>query len=411
VPLTLTYAQRVMADGGDGAGAARAMSLVTAYAEAVGAARLIEITGAHIDGCLHHGQVSLDFVRQFVDVDARVRVPTTLNVGSLDLIHPGRVRSGPQTADGRALMEAHVALGCAASFTCAPYQLAAHRPKTGTDVAWGESNAIAFANSVLGARTERYGDFIDLACALTGYAPAYGLHLPENRRARLHVTVDAGTLEPGVAAVATGLALGRAAGSRVAAISGLSVDISEDDLKALGAAAASTGAVGLFHVIGRTPEAMTFQDAFPDGAPEAAIHFSQVQLRAELAALSQVPDAARLSAVSLGTPHFSLSEFARLMPLLDGGRAAIPFTINTARAFLPEIERRGWKAVLDAFGVSLVADTCVYLAPVLDDLSGAVMTNSGKMALYAPANIGCVIAFGSLAECVASARAGRVVRL
>lgn len=407
--LVLDDAQRAMLSGADGA--ARALELVVAYGEAVGAEALIPISGAHIDGCLHHGDVSLDFVRQFVDLGAKVRVPTTLNVGSVDLIHPGRVRPGAQTADGRALMQAHVALGCTASFTCAPYQLAAHRPAKGAQVAWGESNAIVFANSVLGARTERYGDFIDLACALCGFAPAYGLHLTEKRRASLLIEVRSGSLDAGVAAVAAGLALGREAGGRVAALTGLPEAIPEDDLKALGAAAASTGAVALFHVIGRTPEAATMDEAFHGRPPAETLIFDEARLRAELAILSQAADGAKLSAVSLGTPHFSLSEFGRLMPLIEGRRASVPFTINTARAFLPQLEARGWASALDAFGATLVADTCVYLAPVLEDLTGAVMTNSGKMALYAPANIGCTIAFGSLAECVASAGAGRVVRL
>ena len=120
----------------------------------------------------------------------KVRVPTTLNVGSVDLIHPELFRGDKEHGEnGARLMRAHVELGCAPTFTCAPYQTA-YRPRFGAQIAWGESNAIAFANSVIGARTNRYGDFIDLSCAMTGRAPEYGLHLEENRAARALVEVQ-----------------------------------------------------------------------------------------------------------------------------------------------------------------------------------------------------------------------------
>ena len=120
-----------------------------------------------------------------------MRVPTTLNVGSMDLIHPELFRGSDEVrADGERLMQAHVALGCAPTYTCAPYQTFI-RPRFGAQIAWGESNAIVFANSVIGARTDRYGDFIDLCCAMTGRAPEYGLHLTENRSRERSSQVDA----------------------------------------------------------------------------------------------------------------------------------------------------------------------------------------------------------------------------
>src|SRR6202044_3343188 len=111
------------------------------------------------------------------------------NVGSVDLIHPELFRRFADLPhNGKRLMQAHLALGCLPTFTCAPYQTA-HRPRFGAQIAWGESNAIVFANSVIGARTERYGDFIDLCCGLTGRAPEFGLHVEENRRARVLVEI------------------------------------------------------------------------------------------------------------------------------------------------------------------------------------------------------------------------------
>ena len=260
--------------------------------------------------------------QRMVALGGKVRVPTSLNVGSVDLIHPGLFRGTKEHAEnGARLMRAHLELGCAPTFTCAPYQSAA-RPRFGAQIAWGESNAIVFANSVIGARTNRYGDFIDLCCAMTGRAPAYGLHLSENRMARAVVEIasipddwDAERL-----GVAVGHMIGRLCGGLIPAIVGLPREMCEDDLKGLGAAAASSGAVALFHVVGLTPEAPDLKTACGGGDPELRLQFVADDLRAAARSLSGVTDGATLSAVSLGTPHFSVDQFARLMPLLDGPR-------------------------------------------------------------------------------------------
>jgi predicted aconitase len=329
------------------------------------------------------------------------------------LIHPELFRGPKEDAEnGARLMRAHVELGCAPTFTCAPYQ-SIHRPRFGAQIAWGESNAIVFANSVIGARTNRYGDFIDLCCAMTGRAPAYGLHLTENRAARALVEVvsipDGWDLEQ--VAVAVGHTIGRRCGGLVPAIVGLPSGASEDDLKALGAAAASSGAVALFHAVGLTPEAPDLETACGGVAPEFHLRLTVDDLRQAARSLSSVADGAPLGAVSLGTPHFSLAEFTRLMPLLDGPRPLADIWINCSRATLGELRERGWEERLRAARVTIVADTCVYIGTLMRIGAGAVMTNSGKCAYYAPANLGVEVAYGSLAECVASARAGKVVRL
>lgn len=253
--LQLSERDDAMLRGAFGDGVARAMRIVTRTAEVMSAPHLIDITSAHIDGCLYHGRTSLDFVEYFVDTGARVAVPTTLNVGSLDLIHP-ELYHGDRTIerDARRLMEAHLQLGCESSFTCAPYQLK-HRPRVGEQIAWAESNAIVFANSVLGARTSRYGDFLDLAAAITGRAPYAGLHVESNRAARIVFNAPEFGNRPSrdIYFAALGLLIGRIAGAIVPAIVGLPADTTEDELKALGAAAASSGAVALFHAVGVTP--------------------------------------------------------------------------------------------------------------------------------------------------------------
>ena len=399
--------------GVEGPAQQMASRVVTRLAAAMGADELLDITGAHIDSCLYHGQAVLDFANRLADDGARVVVPTTLNVSSLDLLHPEHARGDPEEARlSRGLMERFEEMGCRPTWTCAPYQLEV-RPGFGEQIAWAESNAIVFANSVIGARTERYGDFIDLCCGITGRVPHYGLHLTENRRATVVVEVEAVPPEwddAGPACVAVGHAVGRRCGDRIAAIVGLPATATEDDLKALGATAASAGSVALFHAVGLTPEAPTLEAALQGGRPDETIRLTADDLRDIVRRLSTVPEGTALSAVSLGTPHFSVREFERLMPLLDGPAPAVGLYVNTGREVMAEVRARGWEDRLNAAGVTVVLDTCTYVTAIMRDLSGAVMTNSGKMAYYAPGNLDIEIAFGSLADCVASARAGRVVR-
>jgi len=411
--LDLSPLDRELLRGAHGGGAAFAMRLLLRFAEAVGTGSFIDIEQAHVDGCLYHGRASLDFAERMVDLGGKVRVPTTLNVGSVDLIHPELFRGTKEHAEnGVKLMRAHLELGCAPTFTCAPYQ-SVFRPRFGAQIAWGESNAIAFANSVIGARTNRYGDFIDLSCAMTGRAPAYGLHLTENRVARALVEIASIPEEWDLErlAVAVGHTIGRRCGGLVPAIVGLPPEVSEDDLKALGAAAASSGAVALFHVVGLTPEAPDLETALGGAAPELRVELTDEDLREAARSLSSVADGAPLGAVSLGTPHFSLAEFARLMPMLDGVRPVADIFVNCSRATLDELRKRGWEEPLRAARVTLIADTCVYVSALMQPGVRTIMTNSGKCAYYAPGNLGVEVAYGSLAECVASARAGRVVRL
>jgi len=404
---------RELLSGGRGPAAAFAMRLITRFAEAVDARRFIDIEAAHVDGCLYLGRASLDFVERLVALGGKVRAPTTLNVGSVDLIHPELFRGRKEIGENSArLMQAHIELGRAPTFTCAPYQTK-YRPRFGAQIAWGESNAIVFANSVIGARTNRYGDFIDLCCAMTGRAPEYGLHMTENRFAEAIVEVASipSDWEPERVAVAVGHTIGRACQSLVPAIVGLPGETSEDDLKALGAAAASSGAVPLFHAVGLTPEAPDLETACGGFEPKLRLRLSAEDLREAARSLSSVADGAPLPAVSLGTPHFSLSEFERLMPLIDGPRSLVDIFINCSRATFTKLRALGWEERLRAARVTLVVDTCAYVTTIINVDAGAVMTNSGKCAYYAPGNIGVEIAYGSIAECIASARAGKVVRL
>lgn len=412
MPLTLTSDERAML-GGEAAGAnAMAMRILVSAAELLGAEELVPVTSAHIDGCLHHGDGGVEFAERLVAGGGRVAVPTTLNVGALDLLHPENVRADAHKADmARRQMDAYVSMGAEPTFTCAPYQVG-HLPDVGEQVAWGESNAIAFVNSVLGARTERYGDFLDACCALTARAPLHGLHIGRNRRAK--VVIDATRVPPSlkrrdVFYPVLGTWLGLEVGREVAAIVGLPSTVSRDQLKALGAAAASTGAVALFHVVGVTPEADTIEDATQGDMPTQVITLTADMLRGSLARLSTA-EGSELHAIAVGSPHFSIEEFEALSELVDGRRFSLPFYACTARATLQELEDAGRAGPLRDAGVEIIADTCVVVTPILPEEGGVLMTNSGKFAHYGPANTGYDVVYGSLEDCVDSAVAGRVTR-
>jgi predicted aconitase len=410
VPVELSEADRARLSGAHGEATALAMRIVVETAGVMGADRLVDIVAAHVDGCLYHGLAGLEFAERLVSGGAAVSVPTTLNVGYLDLLHPERSRGDAETAaNARRQMDLYVAMGCRPTWTCAPYQLPG-RPAFGDHVAWAESNAIVFCNSVLGARTNRYGDFIDVCAAIVSRAPFAGMHRDEERRARLVLRLD-GVSSQLLAADALypvlGHLLGTEAGTTVAAIHGLPAETSEDRLKAIGAGAASSGSVAMFHAVGVTPEAPTLE-ASTGGEAATEMWLTSARLRAARDELV-TSDGDALGAVSVGTPHASLAELQRLSHLVDGARPVVPFYVNTSHDVLAEAERRGWGAPLTAAGVEIVTDTCTYLTPIMGELDGPVMTDSAKWAWYAPANIGADVVIGGLEECVRSAAAGRVV--
>jgi predicted aconitase len=413
--LELTAEDSAALDGRRGDAVAFAMRLVVRMAEISGASQLLNIEGAHIDGCLYHGRAGLDFARRLAEGGARVVVPTTLNSSSLDLLHPELVGLDAATvAEARALMSAYVSMGCRATWTCAPYQLP-DRPAFGTHVAWAESNAIVFANSVLGARTDRYGDFLDICCAVTGRAPAAGLHLDEARVARTVVRLEgvpAELLAEEAAHAALGHVIGRATGTAVPVIVGLppAPITTEDHLQALGAAAASSGSVGMFHAVGVTPEAPTLEAATGGAAPGRELIVTAGDLRAARDELGNVAEGGAIRSVCIGTPHASIGQIEQLAALTAGQTYTVPFFVNVGRDTLAEAERLGAAGALTAAGVTFVSDTCTYLAPIAGADRGPVMTNSAKWAWYAPGNLHVDVAFGTLEECVRSARVGRLVR-
>lgn len=405
---------RALLHGERGPAARLAMSIIVRMAEVYGAERLLDISAAHIDSTLYLGEATLEFAERLASLGAKVVVPTTLNVSGVDE-HGWREWAVPPdwAAKARRQMVAYHSMGCIPTWTCAPYQTEL-RPKFGQQIAWGESNAIAFANSVIGARTERYPDLLDICAAITGRVPAMGLHLTENRAGQMLLRLTG--VPPRLQAddsfyPVLGHLIGKIAQDRIPVIAGLRVTPAEDQLKALGAAAASSGAVALFHIVGLTPEAPTLDAAFQGHQPQRVIEITLDRLRAARRELTTAAGE-QLDMVVLGSPHFSLAEFKQLAPLLEGKQRhpKVQFLVTSSRAMAMLADKAGFLEPLRRFGGKVTLDTCILTTPMLPPEINTLMTNSAKYAYYAPGLLQTQMIFGSLRDCVRSAVAGRVVR-
>lgn len=406
-PIELTEHDRALLDGQHGKAAQVAMQIVLRMAELQGARRLVDVTQAHIDGCIYTGPASLRFAEQLVQWGAKVRVPTTLNSISVDQRRWRELGIDPALGEpASALGDAYMAMGAQLSFTCAPYLLDS-APKAGEQIVWAESNAVVYANSVLGARTLKYPDYLDICIALTGRAPLIGCHLDAQRKARLQVEVPAlGELDDAFYPL-LGYHIGALAGSRIPLVYGLeNRKPSLDDLKAFGAAFATTSAAPLFHIAGITPEAIDPEQVLEMGVSIPVETIRLKDLWVSWRELNSARDS-RVDVVSLGNPHFSLSEFAHLAQLCLGRHKhpEVVLAITCGRAVLEQAREAGHIAVIEAFGATLVTDTCWCMLgePVIPPGAKTLMTNSGKYAHYAPGLVGRKVHFASLAECVDTA--------
>lgn len=390
-----------------------AMQLLARAAETTRANRLVDVTQAHVVGSYHSGPANLRLVEWLVSEGARVAIPTTLNASAADLEHP---REGSQDdADFRgncSVVDAYRQMGCRVELTCAPYHLPL-RPSAGENVAWAESNAVVFANSVIGARTNMTFQYLDLAAALTGRMPEYGLYRQDERAGRIVfelVRLPAHWLADDALYPLLGCLVGRMAGALVPVLDNLPPTTSEDRLRSLGAAAASVGKVAMFHAVGITPEAPTLSAALQDLAPQRIVSLGVDDVLRARSELCQGDRDAVPSAICLGAPHYSLAEFARLAELLDGRRVsrATRLVASTSRHNRRELLARGMLAELTSAGVEVVADTCTYYGRQLGPIEGTVMTDSAKWATYAPGNLGVRPIFARLQDCVESAVRGKV---
>ncbi|KAL6890882.1 hypothetical protein GGI43DRAFT_209467 [Trichoderma evansii] len=400
-------------EGLHGRAAQAAMRIILRMAAIKGVDKLIHITQVHIDGCIYTGPGSLSFAEKLRDWGGKVLVPTTLNSISVD---QKRWRSqGVTSTFGEAaekLATAYTDMGGRPTFTCAPYLLPS-APKKGDQVAWAESNAVVYANSVLGARTMKYPDFLDICIALTGRAPHGGLHLKHNRLASICVKLPALRKEDIDDSLyhLLGYHIGGLAGSRIPVIIGLDMmHPSTDDLKAFGAAFATVASAPMFHIVGITPEAATLQDVIGERHSIESIGLDLRQLETCWRTLNSAEANLPVDLVSLGNPHFSITEMRKLADIcrnrIKNERVSIIVTCGRATHGLAS--QAGLIEELERFGVQFITDTCWCMIdePVIPTSAKTIMTNSAKYAHYGPGLTGKKFYFGSLVECIDAACSG-----
>ena len=419
--VRLTETEHAMLAGQCGEAVRFAMTIILRMAEITGAEELIPIEAAHIDACALMSPSSLEFIERIVEGGGRFRVPTTLSMVSLDLRHWHRLGVPASfAAPAQRIAEAYRKLGGIPVWTCAPYQ-GYLTPRFGQHLAWGESNAVAYANSVLGARTNRCADYMDVCAAIAGRVPNTGLHRRENRAGQCLFRIEG--VNPQAwqhpeAWAALGHWIGDHAGTRIPVVEGLPDRAPNDGLKAFGAAAASSGGIALFHLVGITPEAPDTATAFHGNDPQETLPLSaDVLSRAwkDLSSSGSGMEGESVDAVVVGCPHTSYTEFealAHAIRELDGARVHpnTQFLVITHETSYALAVRSGFIEPLESFGATIVFDTCPFHSPIVRHDAGVVMTNSGKCAYYAPGELQAGVVFSTLRDCVHSAAAGSVLR-
>ena len=390
--MQLTPEQEQMLAGAHGEVKQRMLRLLVAIGEIYGAERMVPITSAQISGVSYKsiGDPGLQLLEDLANSGARVEVPTTLNPTGMDLKLWKELGIPADFAEKQLrIVEAFRRMGVQITATCVPY-LVGNRPKFGERIAWAESSAVVFANSVLGARTNRESGLTALAAAICGVTPEYGLHLEQNRKATLVVDV-----EVGLKGAADFGALGHFVGSKfpnaVPYFRGLG-NPSEDELKALGAAMAASGAIAMFHAENLTPEA---KDQELEGLERLKFNSDDLaQARAQLGSELE-PDLA-----VIGCPHASLAEIQEIAQKLRGKRVKKPLWVCTARKIREIAEQKGFVQTIEKAGGLVIADTCAVVAPLEALGFGSVAVNSAKAARYLPSLCKQKVIYKSLDEIV-----------
>jgi len=415
--VILDAGERAMLAGEQGPAVRRAMEIVVTLGRIYGADRLVPVASVQVAGVSYRnlGEAGLEFLRDWAAEGARVRVATTLNPAGMDLRAWREMGVSEAFAcKQQETVEVYASMGIDPTCTCTPY-LVGNVPGDGEHVAWSESSAVVYANSVLGARTNREGGPSALAAAITGRTAAYGLHTDEARRATHRVRVTCPADSPWEYA-ALGYQVGRLVGRGVPFFEGLELpavcgpidssgDVGRlealDRLKALGAALAASGAVALFHVDGVTPEARTRNDLCSHDVQTVTID----TLEPAIAALNAPVDTIDL--VVIGCPHVSLHELAAVAEGLRGQRVRPDLWVTGSRGVVEQARQLGWVQDIERAGGSVFADGCVVVAPMRELRYKTLATNSAKMATYAPSHAGLGVRFGSLDACLRAALSGR----
>jgi predicted aconitase len=370
--MFLTKQEERILVGEEGVGRQRAMELLVALGKIYSAERLVPIASAHLSGVSYKtiGDGGLDFLVE-MSLDAKVSVKTTLNPAGMDLDRWQEMGVRREFAEKqRTIINAYGRLGVETNCTCTPY-LTGNVPKPGQSVAWAESSALSFVNSVLGAKTNREGGPGALAAAIIGKTPLYGLHLDENRLPSIIVEADVNDEITDYSLL--GHAVGQKIGMAVPFFRGIHPDV--DGLKTMAAAMAAAGSVALFHIEGVTPGANRFD---LNNIETLSIGKKEIERAKESLTTGNDPDL-----IALGCPHLSETEVTKLASLLDGKkkRSNAPevwfCTSRTVKTWCPKEV-----AVLERFG-KVLCDTCMIVAPI-EGIHSCTATNSAKACTYLP---------------------------
>jgi hypothetical protein len=388
--MQLTKEQERMLAGEHGEVVERNFRLLVRLGEIYGADRMIHVDSVQVAGVSYKsiGDPGLEFLEDMANRGAKVKVPTTLNPPGMDLLDWRELGFPEDFAEKQLqIMDAFKKMGIAMTATCTPY-LVGNMPRFGEHIAWSESSAVSFANSVLGARTNREGGPSALAAALCGVTPNYGLHLDEKRKPTLLVKVNA-ELNDNSDFGALGYHVGKIVKDGIPYFKGIK-KAELEQLKALGAAMAASGAVALYHVEGITPEARLMS---PNGLE--VIEFGEKELKEAYAKLNtgESPDI-----VILGCPHASLKEIAELASKLEGKSLKKPVWICTARATKEAASKMGLVEKIEGAGGKVVADTCTVVSPIERMGFKCTAVNSGKAANYLPGFCKQAVVFNNVDE-------------
>ncbi len=366
----------------------RNFRLLVRLGEIYGADKMIPVGSVQVAGVSYKsiGDPGLEFLDDMANKGAKVKVPTTLNPPGMDLVDWKELGFPEDFAEKQLrIMDAFRKMGIMMTATCTPY-LVGNTPRFGEHIAWSESSAVSFANSVIGARTNREGGPSALAAALCGVTPNYGLHLDENRKPSFLVKVDA-ELKSNADFGALGYHVGRIVKDKIPYFHGIK-DASTDQLKALGAAMAAAGAVALYHVEGVTPEA-----GLMDASGLETIEVGDKELRGVYERLNTGKDP---DIIILGCPHASLKEIETLARKLEGKRLKKPLWICTSRVTKEAATRKGFTELIEKAGGKVVADTCTVVSPIERMGFKCTGVDSGKAANYLPGFCKQLVVFKSI---------------
>ena len=396
--MQLTKREQKMLDGAEGYAVRKSMEILVALGDIYGAKSLIKVGSVQVAGVSYSnlGDAGLEFLNELAK-DGKVKVLTTLNPAGMDLENWRSLGISPEFAEKQNLViDAFRRMGILVSCTCTPY-LIGNLPLFGEHLAWSESSAVTFANSVIGARTNKEGGPSALAAAFVGKTPCYGLHLDENRVPDVHVQVKAELTKLSDWG-ALGYAIGKKAENKIPYITGIeTADL--DSLKSFCASVVTYGAKPLFYIKGVTPAACQQKQ------PKENVIVEQADIKEAYASINdQVSD---IELVCVGCPHCSINEIAKVAELLDGKRVAegTEFWVATSRMTKQLADKRGYTPSIEAAGAKFACDTCMAVAPLKGRFK-SLATTSAKGCYYSRQN-GMKTKMGSIEECVEAAVTGK----